>query len=108
MSDLRIQCTACGIALKISSTTTAKKIKCGGCGFVMPLVKPAPVEVIPEIEAALLEDTSSPVAKSQAASKRKTRGVAENCASPRPEETDELEAELANDSVGSNERNRQR
>jgi Zn-dependent protease with chaperone function len=98
MSELRIQCTACGIALKVASTTTAKKIKCGGCGFIMPFVQTLPTEVVPEIEPNILEESSSPAVTRSSASTRDRFAVEENCASSAEEEICEAELELAEDS----------
>jgi Zn-dependent protease with chaperone function len=60
MTELRVQCTACGITLKIASTTTAKKLRCGGCGFVMPIVQTSLAEEIPIVEPIRVEEAVTP------------------------------------------------
>ena len=57
MASVRLQCTGCATALQVSATATAKKIRCSKCGVVMPLVMPAPVEDIPEVEPEIELET---------------------------------------------------
>lgn len=60
MASVQIKCTSCSTALKVSATTTAKKMRCGKCGAITPLVLPPPGEDIPEVDADVVEDEVAP------------------------------------------------